>query len=140
MMPLVGGNDSHMWKFIQASGQLFFNDVEVWLGYSGAGGGKNAPDRQHVRNQGPIPRGWWTIGEATDDGPTALSLPLIPDPGTKLFGRFGFYIHGENARRPGASSRGCIIVDHDVRVSLRDSTDRRLLVIARTFRRRSARR
>lgn len=91
--------------------------------YSGAGEGKNNPDKQAVHDVGPIPRGWYTLqapeftktGETSPHGPYVI--PLKPDPGNDMDGdpdhdtedRGGFLAHGDNVHFPGTASKGCVI-------------------------------
>jgi len=85
---------------------------------------------QDVRNVGPLPRGFYTIGAwSMDPRPGELAklgpvtAELDPDPGNETFGRSGFFIHGPEF------SEGCIVLPHGVRVQLATSSDRRLQVI-----------
>jgi hypothetical protein len=96
--------------------------------YSGAPGFVNDVSAERMVAQGPIPRGWWTIGaDNGEKGP--LTLPLTPDADTNTFGRSGFLIHGDNASRPPqSSSEGCIVADHQTRAIC--ATFARLLVVA----------
>lgn len=91
--------------------------------YSGAGVGKNNPDKQSVHDVGPIPTGWYTLqepeftepGETSPHGPYVI--PLKPDPGNDMDGdptqdlpdRSGFLAHGDNQHTPGTASKGCIV-------------------------------
>lgn len=121
-----------MWKFVQRTGDIFLDAKLIDTGYSGRGSGKNNPDEQCVVDEGPIPRGWWTIGEATDDGPTKISLPLTADSNTGVCGRAGFFIHGDSIQAPGSASHGCIILSRKTRQLISNSDDRRLRVVADT--------
>jgi len=85
-------------------------------GYSGKGGCINQPDCQSVVGIGPIPQGRYRIGAARTHhrlGP--VCLPLTPDAGNDMFGRSGFYIHGDNRRGDRSASSGCIILGRVVR-------------------------
>lgn len=91
--------------------------------YSGAGEGKNNPDKQSVHDVGPIPTGWYTLGEPKFTKPGETSphgpyvIPLTPDPGNDMDGdptqdlpdRGGFLAHGDNQHAPGTASKGCIV-------------------------------
>lgn len=80
-----------MWKYTQADHLLFDPSGSVLdrKGYSGSGAAKNEPDRQCLKDQGPIPRGMYTIGDARDDpgGLGPVVLPLMPDAGNAMCGR-----------------------------------------------------
>jgi Protein of unknown function (DUF2778) len=120
-----------MWIYIQRTGRLY-KDYTLNLidsGYSGHGVSRNNPGDQWKANRGPIPCGIYTIGALTD-GPTTLSLPLEPDAGNEMFGRFGFYIHGEPITRPGSASHGCIVLKTSTRRRIAHSNDKSLVVRA----------
>jgi hypothetical protein len=55
-------------------------------------------------------------------------MPLHPDETNEMFGRGGFYIHGDNPHHPGWSSDGCIIMAHVIREQIDADSDRRLTV------------
>jgi hypothetical protein len=100
-------------------------------GYSGNGVGKNNPNWQKIKDEGPIPQGTYTIGdpvEGTDHGPYAL--PLIPDPSNEMYGRSGFLIHGDEIDHPGCASRGCIILPRFARERIIESGDHGLQVVS----------
>jgi hypothetical protein len=102
----------------------------IFLGYSGAYGFGSA-EFQQDHNIGPLPQGTYTIGAAQDHpvlGP--LALPLTPDPANEMFGRSGFFIHGDNASHPGHSSDGCIIMGPAQRQAISASGDTELQVVS----------
>lgn len=80
------------------------------IGYAGNGAGKNNPDFQHKRNQGPLPRGEYSVEPAADDRfrPPVFRLRQRKGP---TFGRSGFLIHGASASNPSGSSHGCIVLE-----------------------------
>jgi len=99
-------------------------------GYSGSGSFKNDPAYQGIHNKGPIPEGLYHIGSAVNTvthGP--FVLPLTPDPGNTMFGRFGFLIHGDSIVDPGSASQGCIILDRAIREAIAISGDTDLQVV-----------
>lgn len=119
-----------MWTYEQSTG-LLLNGVGtiVGSGYSGAGDGKNNPNMQEMPDVGPIPCGWYIIGQpenTIDHGPYAL--PLFPDIENQMFGRSGFLMHGDSIPHPGAASEGCIIQERYVREAVWTSGDHRLQV------------
>lgn len=120
-----------MWIYNQASGALSQDDnPPIAHGYSGAGVYKNVPEAQGRHNEGPIPRGMYTIGAPHDTqthGPYVLRL--TQDAGNDMEGRDGFLIHGDSVSRPGTASQGCIIVGRTIREQLWHSGDDRLEVI-----------
>jgi len=96
--------------------------------YSGAAGAhKNNPDSQHIRRQGPIPRGRWRMTKMQASHPKLgpLVIHLEPEPGTEVFGRDHFRVHGDSQERPGDASTGCIIIHGGARrQQMWDSGDR----------------
>jgi len=126
-----------MWTYIQKTGELLHNGEHVAVGYSGydnpqtGQNGKNNPDLENVPEVGPIPVGQYSIGSPEDTlthGP--FVLPLTPDAANQMFGRDGFLIHGDSVVEPGTASRGCIIMDRQVRNNVATSGDRVLEVIS----------
>jgi hypothetical protein len=120
-----------MYVYSQSTGELTQDGIVVGVGYAGAGSGKNDSEMQAVPNVGPLPQGFYTIGEPyTDpiDGP--LCFPLTPDPTNQMFGRSGFRLHADSIRFPGSASKGCIVMAHPIRQQIADDTDRRLEVTA----------
>jgi len=100
-------------------------------GYAGRGSHKNDPDSDYLANEGPLPRGLYTIGEPHDTanhGPFVLRL--MPDPANVMHGRGGFLIHGDSIASPGNASNGCIITARAAREFIWQSGDRRLRVVA----------
>ena len=121
-----------MWTWRQSDGALLdSNGTLVSNGYSGAGRGKNRTDYESVPDQGPIPRGEWTIVsltvEETEHGPYVLRL--APSGQTNTFGRSGFLIHGDSLQHPGEASKGCIILPRPIRERIWQSGDRQLTVV-----------
>ena len=83
-------------------------------GYAGRGIGRNQHIHQITPGVGPLPCGDYSIGEPVDHprlGP--LALPLRPHPYNKMFGRRGFFIHGDNEKND--ASHGCIILPRAAR-------------------------
>jgi hypothetical protein len=119
------------WLYVQTTGEMFRPDGSLsGTGYSGHGPGTNKPVFQHIRNEGPIPAGLYTIGTPIDHpmlGPVAI--PLSPDPSNQMFGRSHFWIHGDNKTHD--ASLGCIIQQRSVREEIAGSAGSTLKVIAR---------
>lgn len=103
------------WTYRQSTGELLDPTGEmVEVGYSGCGVCCNRPVAQSVSDAGPIPRGSYSIGPPRDDeqmGPFAL--PLEPHPDNEMYGRFGFYCHGDNETHD--ASTGCVILSRACR-------------------------
>ncbi len=108
----------------------------IGKGYAGGDcgenpGGVNNPAMQQVQNVGPLPQGVYTIEVPAHHpklGPCAM--PLIPHPGNAMFGRSGFFIHGDNDAADKSASEGCIVLPGDVRadIAARLQTDNLLTV------------
>ena len=118
------------WIYTQTSGEIHHDNVLVYnKGYSGKGSAKNKPDREHERDQGPIPRGTWTIGQPRDSrkvGPYAI--PLTPY-GHNAHGRTDFLIHGDDSNDMGNASKGCIVLPPGIRRRIVASGDTTLYVV-----------
>jgi hypothetical protein len=121
-----------MWQFNQTTGEISQDGNSIGFGYSGKmPDGKNNPAMQCVPDIGPIPCGIWDIQppyNCPTHGPFAL--PLVADPATQTFGRYGFLIHGDSIANPGYASEGCIIANRLVRVKIWDSNDHRIMVVS----------
>lgn len=119
-----------MWTFNSANGNLSHNGALVGNGYSGHEDGYLNPIMSHVHNLGPIPSGYWRIGEFFDDpgGKGPIVTQLTPDADTEVFGRAGFMIHGDNREFNHSASHGCIILQRSLREQIRDSGDTQLFV------------
>lgn len=126
-----------MWTYKQSTGELFQNGVRLAAGYSGHAEGINAPDMQHVRSIGPIPRGMWKITapyNSDTTGPYTMKL-LAKDaaPGDDTHqptGRGSFRIHGDNSKGDRSASHGCLIFSRTIREKIWNSGDHDLEVVA----------
>lgn len=84
------------------------------LCYAGAPGFVNDPSAEHLRSKGPLPRGFYRIVEADHPRFASPALKLYPLPETEMYGRSGFWIHGDNHLGNRSASSGCIICNwHD---------------------------
>jgi hypothetical protein len=110
-----------MFAYSQRTGILTRNGIAISAGYSGRGigVGVNNPDMQHVPMVGPCPRGRYTISSPHTDpklGPVAMRL--VPDAANEMFGRAGFFIHGDNHEFDHTASEGCLIFNHETRTGI----------------------
>lgn len=121
-----------MWVYVIDRGWLVSPaGVKVAQGYSGAPEAKDDPYKTNLKDIGPCPVGLYTIGqmqETKDHGPDAM--PLIADPENEMFGRSGFWMHGDSIHAPGTASEGCIIQPRFARDRVAQSSDKRLQVVA----------
>ena len=120
------------WTFSQKTGQLSHDGELICAGYAGQGTGLNDPDSQQVPFVGPIPQGTYNIGPPMSDGGHMgpYVLPLTPWPVNNMFGRSGFYIHGDTPARNQSASNGCIVLDRQWRTLIVQSDDSVLVVFA----------
>jgi hypothetical protein len=112
----------------QATGKVTLGDTEMGQGYSGKGDAKNNPDKEELKNAGPIPRGLYTIGKAREYKKMPNCFDLTPD-GHDARGRTEFLIHGDSKTDPGNASEGCIILSPDVRKKIAESGISKLRVV-----------
>ena len=117
-----------MWLYSQTTGRLTQNGALIGVGYAGHPPYVNDPTAQSQHNIGPLPEGLYIIGEAVTNDLGPLAMPLEPDLANEMYGRSGFFIHGDNPEHPGWSSNGCIVISHDVRQQISVSPDRALTV------------
>jgi hypothetical protein len=121
-----------MWTYNSKTGQLSDPAGKVIAtGYSGHGAGLNNPEMEMDADVGPIPRGRYTISAFFNDpakGP--IVARLTPLPGTQVYGRSGFMLHGDNSQGNESASLGCIVMPHDARAAVDASSDNVLQVVA----------
>lgn len=127
-----------MLEYSQTTGRLtvFGSGHFLGAGYSGFKEGRNNPDMQDTRAVGPIPRGFWRIGEAYDSARVGRrTIPLYKlddapsDDVDAVTGRSVFRIHGDNPRGDQSASRGCIILPRTIREAIINSNHEILRVI-----------
>jgi hypothetical protein len=119
-----------MWTYVQKTGRLHHDGQLVATGYSGFKLGRNNPDMERERGVGPIPCGRYKIGTACKhDGLGPCVMALTPEDGEDIFGRSGFFIHGDSSSHPGEASHGCIIFGPATRSKIAASKDRELTVV-----------
>lgn len=104
------------WKFVIKTGNIYDpKGVKVWKGYAGGNEGKNPeavnnPLMVSVSKTGPLPPGLYTMEEVLEKshlGPYAIRL--TPDAKNVMFGRSGFFVHGDRSDRKFSASEGCVI-------------------------------
>jgi hypothetical protein len=106
--------------------------IPLGKGWAGNGLGKNNSNMQAVRSVGPLPQGWYSIGEPhTHPTVGPFAMRLTPEKDTEMFGRDGFLIHGPsmNAAKYGEESRGCIVAMRPVREKIHSLVVHRLEVV-----------
>jgi hypothetical protein len=123
------------WTFEITTGKLYDPLGNVAAeGYSGGNRGQNPegvdnPADEPLKNIGPIPEGEYSFGDPvlhSQLGPFAI--PLNPASSNQMFGREGFFCHGDNSAH--AASEGCIIMPPDIRKRMWASPDHDLQVVA----------
>lgn len=102
-------------------GQFAIDEAFEGTGYSGAGftlaEGRNNPNMCNVAGKGPIPPGRYRVMPSRNSatlGP--MTFDLVPMPGTEVFGRSLFRIHGNNSANN--ASHGCVILGPRIRSHL----------------------
>ena len=101
--------------------------------YSGHFYGVNYPKFQDLHDIGPIPEGYYNIGDAIQfhEKLGVYVIPLNPYGSNRMFGREGFYIHGDEIKNPGKfnGSDGCIVMPLFCRKIVGNHTDKVLVVV-----------
>lgn len=120
------------WEYQQSTGVVKDPSGRVTgKGYSGNGAGKDNPEMQRVEKVGPIPVGSYLIGYPHDSETLGkYVMELKPDVNNQMFGRAGFFLHGDSLEHPGEASEGCIVLPPVVRHLIGTSGVRTLTVIA----------
>ena len=123
--------------YSQTKGTVTGPKGQLGKGWAGNGKGKNNPALQELSCVGPLPQGLYTIRWLSDEEATQHHLgPMIaqltPDKSNKMFGRDAFYIHGPavDPMKYGQESKGCIVLIRPDRLSVKNSGDNRLQVVA----------
>ena len=119
-----------MWTYAIKARELRENGVKRGTGYSGFNEFANDPTKVREKAKGPIPPGKYRIGPAYKHaslGPVCMNLD--PLPGTEMYGRSMFRIHGDNSTpAPFDGSWGCICLARPIREAINKSQDRILEV------------
>lgn len=120
------------WNYQQSTGQMSHDGELIATGYAGIGAGLNNPAAQNQPFVGPLPAGTYTIGTVMADGGHMgpYVLPLAPWSANQMFGRAGFFIHGDTPARDNTASNGCIVLDRQWRQMITQSGDTVLTVAA----------
>ena len=120
-----------MWTYNQSNGVLSHDGQQVGTGYSGHQPHVNDPTAESIHNEGPLPRGFWTFGEAVEHPKLGWALPITPNIGTETFGRSGFWCHGDEIEHPGEylASDGCMIMMLWIRKLINSDQDKELQVV-----------
>ena len=111
--------------YTQSTGIITYsNKTVISMGYAGGACGmhpENVNDHlsQAMHGVGPLPCGLYSMGVVADHPKLgAYAIPLIPDKNNQMFGRGGFFIHGDNSKLNHSASEGCIILPHNVRTAI----------------------
>ena len=119
------------WTYKQTTGEMENPEGDVIeVGYAGFPPFVNRPRAEPLEDRGPLPSGLYTIEAAVDHpnlGP--CSLPLTPDAENEMYGRSGFYVHGDSASMDETASKGCIILSRAARDQIAASDIRMLTVV-----------
>jgi hypothetical protein len=124
------------WTFETSTGGFYQPDSSLIAhGYSGGNCGKNPEwvnNSESEQNHGAtIPQGLYHRGVLVPHSQLGVdAIQLVPDQSTVLYGRSGFYVHGDNQDCNKSASEGCIILPHDIRMQFLSSNDADLEVVA----------
>lgn len=105
------------------------------VGYAGGNCGSNPeginnPDLQDKHDVGPLPVGRFRFGTPLNHSKLGVfAIPLIPDPANEMYGRGGFFMHGDKSAPPRSASEGCPIHANAARHAAWDSPDHDLDVV-----------
>lgn len=111
-----------MYVYEQATGRLSRDGVTLAFGYSGAGISRNMPDREHIRGEGPIPRGRYMIGPKRFSRTVGACAMYLWPVGHTAHGRSALMLHGDN--RTHTASKGCVIIPLYVREQIASEVER----------------
>lgn len=118
-------------RYSQSTGVLTINSAIVGTCYAGRNAGLDNHAMEGAQGTGPIPCGFYTIGDPQEPvghlGP--LAMPLKPNAGTDTLGRSGFFMHGDNASHDHSASHGCIVADLTIRTAVLNAPDDQLEVV-----------
>jgi len=122
-----------MLTYSQTTGTLLQDGKYLATGWAGNHAGKNNPAMQDKPCIGPLPQGKYTLQawELTHDHLGPMVCFLLPDPSNTMFGRGDFFCHGPSqGDNYGQESKGCIVIPHQMRQTVKDSGQTQLTVIA----------
>lgn len=91
-------------------------DCPLGVGYAGRGDYRNDPAAEAIKNLGPLPAGRYSLYRAAHKRFASPAIRLDPRPDQEMYGRSGFWIHGDNLANDASS--GCIILDHATRSAI----------------------
>jgi len=122
------------WEYSQGTGVMTYVDdntgarTSLGKGHAGNGKGLNNPCMEKVKSTGPLPKGYYTIGDQQDyvtkkGHILQQAMVLTPYDSNEMYGRAGFLIHG------GHYSEGCIVLDLNSRNAIAQSGDDVLQVV-----------
>ena len=125
------------WYIETSTGKLYTpQGYYVATGYAGGNMGKNPegvnnPALQDQHCIGPLPQGLYTMGTPVEGLPVgAFAIPLTPDPANTMYGRSGFFCHGDNQAMNESASEGCFVMGRNIREQLASSSDQQIQVVA----------
>ena len=110
------------WTYEQSTGRIFDDSGSyITTGYAGGNCGANpegvnSPECEPTPKVGPLPAGiYYALApeDSSELGPFAI--PLSPAEGNVMYGRGGFFMHGDNKELNKSASEGCIIMPRSVR-------------------------
>lgn len=119
-----------MLTYTQRTGDFTLDGEHIGRGYSGRGQWLNNPAGEHIRGEGPIPKGAYIMSAPrTSKNTGPYTIDLTPD-GHNALGRTLLRIHGDNILLNNTASHGCIIAPRMLRKEIWESVpDHKIKVI-----------
>lgn len=96
-------------------------DCPFASGYAGRPRFRNDPSKVDRKSEGPLPPGKYRMRVIPHPRFAGPAVELTPELGNFLFGRSGFWIHGDNPEHDASS--GCIVVDRNTRLAIASLID-----------------
>lgn len=121
-----------MIQFCISTGAISQNASSIGMGYAGHPPYVNDPTACDMKGLGPLPVGTYGIGppENFPESVGMFAIPLTPQPENTMFGRSGFFVHGDNPAANQTASDGCIVTSRATRGIVAADQDATLVVVA----------
>mgnify|MGYP003333853596 FL=1 len=117
----------------QAGGLMTSPEGEtIAQGWAGHGEGKNNPEKQQIRETGPLPQGLYKVGKWQDHPRLGRMVARLEQIEGETYGRDGFFIHGpsKDPAKYGQESKGCIVIPYQARLKVKELSPSFIQVVA----------